>query len=85
LGSVLDDVGGEAWFDAGCNGLLVGVAAGVGGDEDEGLVAQAGGGDGFEAGERVGCGDDGDEGFREEDLGFEAGDGVAVAEEASVE
>jgi hypothetical protein len=85
LRGLLDDARAEAFFDAGSDALLVGVGAGGGGEEDEGLVAELAGGDGLFARERVTGGDHRDQGLGEEDFDCDAGGGAAVAEKAGVE
>ncbi len=85
LRSFLDDAGAEAVLLAERDGLLEGAIACRGGEEDEGLVAEAGGGDGVAGCERMMGGEDGHEGFGEERLDVQLGGGAAVAQEASVE
>ena len=64
---------------------MVGESAGGGREEDEGLVAKVGGGDGFALCEVMIAGEYCYEGFGEEGFDGESVGGVAVAEEGGVD
>lgn len=85
LGGFLNDARAEAVLLAERDRLLVGTLAGGGGEEDEGLVAQVGGGDDMPGCEGVVSGQNGYEGFAEDSSDVEAVSWVAIAEEAGVE
>jgi hypothetical protein len=67
------------------NGLFVGEFSCGRGEEDEGFVPQSAGGDDAAVGQRVICGQDGNEGLGEEGLDVESIGWVAVAEKSCVE
>ncbi len=85
LRALLDNLRAEPVLLAERHGLCVGALAGGTREEDEGLVAKFGGGNGFALREPVAPGQRSDERFREDGFDLEAFGGTAVSEEADVE